>query len=612
MKKKILIIVLSVLLASATGVGIAALCGAFNSADNSSQSSSSLSQNSSEQSSLEDEGSLEIVERVDVEATLSNNVEAVTLKDVYMLCDGDAYLIGDIFNGVTVGDLALYALGSTLNFNYYDDGNWYSADKDGNLTAFNLVLKAIFEYQIGSGEPLALSADELEMIGDTRLITYFESQFGVEIDSIIDNPPAELESLLPSGITSFVKRCIAITVKDLYDITNGDYTYFKEFIENTDVDEITNLLFDLLEFDSSKSYVKLRAVITNLLNGKLTEITVDESVTVYSIVDAYFANTTEFTDFEWELKNQLSNIYGNKTTVGQFKEVTLALDIDSVINNISALAKTLVNEEEIQNIDDVATQLKEVLSGTLGDIKLEISGTKIKELLTEALGITVNGEEGNAFITDLSNAVAQLLNGSLDLIDTFLTNNENLTLADIDGYLDGAISKFVTDSGYDWAQISSLKIADIKALIEDIKNDSSNGDISTDIENANGNVAEIVAVITDFINEWLDENQEISLKELLNDYITIEGELADLKVGELLDKKLFSLDDLILNGALNELMNGTGVEDLLTTLTVNDLYSILTLSASQDALDALDEINLSEVFALIEKINAQAGVEQVK
>ncbi len=610
MKKKILIIVLSVLLASATGVGIAALCGAFNSADNSSQSSSSLSQSSSsEQSSLEDEGSLEIVERVDVEATLSNNVEAVTLKDVYMLCDGDAYLIGDIFNGVTVGDLALYALGSTLNFNYYDDGNWYSADKDGNLTAFNLVLKAIFEYQIGSGEPLALSADELEMIGDTRLITYFESQFGVEIDSIIDNPPAELESLLPSGITSFVKRCIAITVKDLYDITNGDYTYFKEFIENTDVDEVTNLLFDLLEFDSSKSYVKLRAVITNLLNGKLTEITVDKSVTVYSIVDAYFANTTEFTDFEWELKNQISSVYGNKTTVGQFKEVTLGLDIDSVINNISALAKTLVNEEEIQNIDDVATQLKEVLSGTLGDIKLEISGTKIKELITEALGITVNGEEGNAFITDLSNAVAQLLNGSLDLIDTFLTNNENLTLADIDGYLDGAISKFVTDSGYDWSQISSLKIADIKALIEDIKNDSSNGDISTDIENANGNVAEIVAVITDFINEWLDENQEISLKELLNDYITIEGEIADLKLGELLDKRLFSLDDLILNGALYELMNGTGVEDLLTALTVNDLYSILTLSASEEALDALDEINLSEVFALIEKINEQSRVE---
>lgn len=609
MKKKILIIVLSVLLASAAGVGIAALCGAFNSADNSSQSSSSLSQNSSEQSSLEDEGSLEIVERVDVEATLSNNVEAVTLKDVYMLCDGDAYLIGDIFNGVTVGDLALYALGSTLNFNYYDDGNWYSADKDGNLKSFNYVLSVIFEYQIGSGKPLGFSEAELTMMGSTAVVTYFESQFGIEITSILNNPPAELESLLPAGITSFLSRCLEITVRDLYNLTNGDYSYIEEFIQETDVDEITNLVFDVLEFDSTRSYVKLRALLVKMLNGKLTEITVDESVTINSIVEAYFENTTEYTDFEKELRKQLMTVYGFDVTVGQFKEVTLGLDIDSVINNISALAKTLVNEEEIQNIDDVATQLKEVLSGTLGDIKLEISGTKIKELITEALGITVNGEEGNAFITDLSNAVAQLLNGSLDLIDTFLTNNENLTLADIDGYLDGAISKFVTDSGYDWAQISSLKIADIKALIEDIKNDSSNGDISTDIENANGNVAEIVAVITDFINEWLDENQEISLKELLNDYITIEGELADLKVGELLDKRLFSLDDLILNGALNELMQGTGTEGLLTALTLNDLYSILTLSASEDALDALDEINLSEVFALIEKINEQTNAE---
>ena len=599
MKKKILIIVLSVLLASAAGVGIAALCGAFNSADNSSQSSSSLSQNSSEQSSLEDEGSLEIVERVDVEATLSNNVEAVTLKDVYMLCDGDAYLIGDIFNGVTVGDLALYALGSTLNFNYYDDGNWYSADKDGNLKSFNYVLSVIFEYQNGSGKPLGFSEAELTMMGSTAVVTYFESQFGIEITSILNNPPAELESLLPAGITSFLSRCLEITVRDLYNLTNGDYSYIEEFIQETDVDEITNLVFDVLEFDSTRSYVKLRALLVKMLNGKLTEITVDESVTINSIVEAYFENTTEYTAFEKELRKQLMTVYGFDVTVGQLLDVTMALDIDSVINNISALAKTLVNEEEIQNIDDVATQLKEVLSGTLGDIKLEISGTKIKELITEALGITVNGEEGNAFITDLSNAVAQLLNGSLDLIDTFLTNNENLTLADIDGYLDGAISKFVTDSGYDWSQISSLKIADIKALIEDIKNDSSNGDISTDIEISNGNVAEIVAVITDFINEWLDENQEISLKELLSDYITIDGELADLKVGELLDKKLFSLDDLILNGALNELMQGTGTEGLLTALTLNDLYSILTLSASEDALDALDEINLSEVFALI-------------
>ncbi len=610
MKKKILIIVLSVLLASATGVGIAALCGAFNSADNSSQSSSSLSQSSSsEQSSLEDEGSLEIVERVDVEATLSNNVEAVTLKDVYMLCDGDAYLIGDIFNGVTVGDLALYALGSTLNFNYYDDGNWYSADKDGNLKSFNYVLSVIFEYQIGSGKPLGFSEAELTMMGSTAVVTYFESQFGIEITSILNNPPAELESLLPAGITSFLSRCLEITVRDLYNLTNGDYSYIEEFIQETDVDEITNLVFDVLEFDSTRSYVKLRALLVKMLNGKLTEITVDESVTINSIVEAYFENTTEYTAFEKELRKQLMTVYGFDVTVGQLLDVTMALDIDSVINNISALAKTLVNEEEIQNIDDVATQLKEVLSGTLGDIKLEISGTKIKELITEDLGITVNGEEGNAFITDLSNAVAQLLNGSLDLIDTFLTNNENLTLADIDGYLDGAISKFVTDSGYDWAQISSLKIADIKALIEDIKNDSSNGDISTDIENANGNVAKIVAIITDFINEWLDENQEISLKELLSDYITIEGELADLKVGELLDKKLFSLDDLILNGALNELMQGTGTEGLLTALTLNDLYSILTLSASEDALDALDEINLSEVFALIEKINEQTNAE---
>ena len=56
-------------------------------------------------------------------------------------------------------------------------------------------------------------------------------------------------------------------------------------------------------------------------------------------------------------------------------------------------------------------------------------------------------------------------------------------------------------------------------------------------------------------------------------------------------------------------MQGTGTEGILTALTVNDLYSILTLNASEEALDALDEINLSEVFALLEKINEQTNAE---
>ena len=148
-----------------------------------------------------------------------------------MLCTGDAYILSKIFNGITVGDLALYAMGNALGFNYYDDCKWYSSDKDGNLTKFNVVLSAIFEYQIGSKEPLALNEMQLEMCGDTPVITYFESQFGISISSLINNPPAELSSLLPEGIRSFLSRCIALTVRDLYNLTCGDFTFVYEFIE---------------------------------------------------------------------------------------------------------------------------------------------------------------------------------------------------------------------------------------------------------------------------------------------------------------------------------------------------------------------------------------------
>ena len=607
MKKRILITLLCLLCAICS-----IACGDPKESSQAPSQGSSVEQSSSlpEDSSVEEKVP-NVIERVQVDEVLAKNVETATLKDVYMLCEGDAYIVGDVFNGIALGDLALYALGEMVDFNYYDDGKWYSVDNDGNLKPFNYVLSVIFEYKIGSGKPLGFSEAELTMMGSTAVITYFESQFGIEITSILNNPPAELESLLPAGITSFLSRCLEITVRDLYNVTNGDYSYFEEFIQETDVDEITNLVFDVLEFDSTRSYVKLRALLIKTLNGKLLEITVDENVTVNSIVEAYFENTTEYTAFEKELRKQLMAVYGFDVTVGQLLDVTMALDIDTVIANLASLVKTVATEEEAQMIADAEAELKAVLSGTLGEIKLEVNGEKVKQYITELLGATVEGDNAIAFVEDLSNAVAQLLNGSAELIDYFVTKYESLTLNDIDGYLGGAISKFVTDSGYEWGEISTVKVADLKKIIDEINN-SANGDIGAEIEKANGDVVEIAKILNDFINKWIDVNQESTIKELLKDYVTVDGELGDLKIGEIFDKKLFSLDDLILNGALYELMNGTGVEDLLTALTVNDLYSILTLNASQEALDALDEIDLFEVFALIEKINEQSSVEQVK
>ena len=616
MKKKILIIALSVVLVAALGVGIAALCGAF-SGENSS-SSVEQSQSSSSSSSLVESSSSaaeeivnpNVLERVDVEKALDQNMKSITLKDFYMLCTGDTYILSKIFNGITVGDLALYSMGNALDFNYYDDCKWYSADKNGKLSKFNVVLSAIFEYQIGSEEPLALSDMQLDMCGDTPVITYFESQFGISISSLINNPPAELSSLLPEGIRSFLSRCIALTVRDLYNLTCGDFTFVYEFIENTDVDEIINLVFDVLELDSSKKYIKLRDLLINMLDGYLPEIIIDDTVTIYSIVEAYFENTIVYTDFEWELKTQLMVVYGHKTTIGDLKEKTLSLDVDLVIANISSLFQTLVCEEAQQAIEALEGQLVDVLCGNLGNVQLQVNAQQIKALIESSIGSSLEGE-ADEFATQLSNSIAALIDGSVDAFDEFLSNYQDLTLGEIDGYFNGAISQNVLDAGYEWEELSSLTVANLSDLIIDIfaSEDGSLDEIFSKIQNANGDVKEIIVILTDAFNLWAEENKDVLLKDLLSEYITIEGELGNLSISEIISKKLFSLDDILFDGKIYSLMKGTGVEIILIELSIKDLFSVCNLNASKEAVEVLDCVDIFEFFDLLVNIKDEAIAE---
>ena len=611
MKKKILIIILSVVIVAGLGVGIAALCGAFSGDDSSSTSASQSSSESSSSSSNQEEEILpSVVERVDVLNALTQNVKNVTLKDIYLLCEGEVAVVGKLLDGVTIGDLALYATGDALKFNYYDDGKWYSTDKDGKLVEFNLVLTAIFEYQIGSGEPLALTEGELMMLGNARLITYFEDQFGFKISTLIDNPPDEFKNLIPEGIRAFLSRCIALSVSDLYDLTNGDYSYVQEFIASTDVDEITNLVIEIMGLlDSSKSYVKLKNLLINMLDGNLNEVTVSESVTISSIVDAYFENVTEFSDFEWELRNQLNNIYGNKTTVGNFKDATLDLEVDVVINNISTLIKTLVSEEDKQVVEDIAKQLTDLLGGTLGDIDITVTKEMIANFIQKALGVTVEGEIATEFLDSLSAGIAGLLNGSIELLEQFTSINGELTLAEIDDYFNGAISGIVTNLDCNWEEVSSITLSDVCSLIAEFfadKNGSLDGIIEK-IENANGKVLEVIEILKQQLEAWFEENKDLTVKELLADYVTIEGEAGNLKV-KLTNNSLLVLDEVLLDGAIYSLVVGTDFEDLLT-LTLQDFDAILSLEAGEQSLELLDNITVVEIFDLIESLSKEGSVE---
>ena len=612
MKKKILIIILSVLIVAGLGVGIAALCGAFSGDDSSSTSASQSSSESSSSSSNQEEEILpSVVERVDVLNALTQNVKNVTLKDIYLLCEGDVAVVGKLLDGVTIGDFALYATGDALKFNYYDDGKWYSTDKDGKLVEFNLVLTAIFEYQIGSGEPLALTEGELMMLGNARLITYFEDQFGFKISTLIDNPPDEFKNLIPEGIRAFLSRCIALSVSDLYDLTNGDYSYVQEFIANTDVDEITNLVIEIMGLlDSSKSYVQLKDLLINMLDGNLNEVTVSDNVTIESIISACFENVTNPTAFETQLRIQLLSIYAaNYVTVGNFKDATLDLEVDVVINNISTLIKTLVSEEDKQVVEDIAKQLTDLLGGTLGDIDITVTKEMIANFIQKALGVTVEGEIATEFLDGLSAGIAGLLNGSIELLEQFTSINGELTLAEIDDYFNGAISGIVTNLDCNWEEVSSITLSDVCSLIAEFfadKNGSLDGIIEK-IENANGKVLEVIEILKQQLETWFEENKDLTVKELLADYVTIEGEAGNLKV-KLTNNSLLVLDEVLLDGAIYSLVVGTDFEDLLT-LTLQDFDAILSLEAGEQSLELLDNITVVEIFDLIESLSKEGSVE---
>ena len=91
LSKKGLAILLSVLATVGVGLGVASLAGAF---DNPSDSSSQFeSSNSSTAQSSTEKDELTVVERESSIDLISSNFNEVTLKNVYLLIEGDTSII---------------------------------------------------------------------------------------------------------------------------------------------------------------------------------------------------------------------------------------------------------------------------------------------------------------------------------------------------------------------------------------------------------------------------------------------------------------------------------------------------------------------------------------
>ena len=605
--KKIIAIVLAVLVVAGAGVGIAVGINNQNPSNSSQiqssqQSSESSSQSSSQSNSSSSQDQLTKIEFPELKESLTSNVDAVNLKDVYLLMQGDTAVIGKTFDGLNLGTIACSLLGEELQLGYYSDGNWYSKNSKGELKKCHKVLRVIFNYQFGSGKPIELSQSDLQKYGKDTLITYFEDQFEMEdISSTLEKLPS---NLMP-GLIGFAKRLMQITVKDVYDLSNGDYTYIETFIKETDVDEVIDLIFDITTFVSEENYDGMRPVLKEVLNGKVNEIEIDGSVTVNKIINAY-PSTDDFTN---AVKIEIMNLY-KRVTLDQLKQATLELEAHDVIDAIVEIA--IAGGEDVDKTDEWGARYKNLLSGTIGDLTINKDGdiegalldilnatdlenaqeianktapiikyvlifaekveennenmqSAISELIINVFGADVQNPVVSAFVEQLSSAITSILNGSFEDLEKFCVDNNDLTLSEIDGYLGGKISEVMGSENFN--KISTVTVGNIYDAITSSLNDSSlNGEqLLENIKNANGDVVAIIKELEKFINDWITENEDVTLGELFGDNVELDSLIANVTIGELLGNKnnrslkLSTLDDLILAYAVSNLLEGSGM-----------------------------------------------------
>ncbi len=647
--KKLIIIILSVLAVAGAGVGVAGVAGVF------SPPESSSSQSSSNQDSSSAKEEIVKVELPAVDERLSSNVETVNLKDVYLIFEGDVAVIGKVFDGVTVGAIASHYLQDYLEIGYYSDGNWWTV-KDSKFKKCNKILTVIFDYEIGCGEPLALSQSDLTKYGNTKVITFFENQFEIEISSLLESDLIT-DDLFP-GILGFTDRIFQMTVNDLYNLTDGDYTYVKNFIEQTDVDEVINLIFDVLSIapqTSKENYSELRKILRATLNGKITQITVDESIEIIDIVNAIPSLTIKS-------KLALMNLYAD-VTVGSFKTATLNLDVDKFIEAVSIVLLEEGNFDK-EEIDKQKLRLTELFDGTLNNLTINKDGDveglltdiltvfgsanaaeKAKELapiiiqiitLRESVRVDTENLESDistfiqnsfgcnmddpiiaSFVADISKATASLVNGSTSDLENFAEVYGSLTIGEIDGYLGGKISKLIGSENF--AAISQTTVSDIKLAIDkSLGNTSINlGELLTNLKNANGDIQLIYNELKKSYDVWFEANKDKTLGELLGEGVITDEKIANIKIGELLgvsldpDLRLSTLDDLLFNRAIENALEGSGLEEILK-LTTTDLRSILNLQASENSLNILENISLKDLLDFVQsQTNLQENVEQI-
>ena len=560
---------------------------------------------------------------------ISSNFNEVTLKNVYLLVEGDTSIIQIVTNGVVVGDLVKLALGDFLSFEYCSDGNWYVVEENGALTKFNKVPNIIFNYEFGCGEPLPLSSVELEIYGAWNVTDTILGQFGIDSNSL-----NTILTVLPDGIKGMLDLALDMTVRDLYNITDGDYSYITDFMATTDIDILTSAIFDILLLSNGAKYEVARDLALELLNGYISSPEINGEVKFKLVVETLF-DCFETSDLLEEIEWQVLSLYPRNMKLSELKEETLALDIDEVIDAIEQILLVDATAEDEVSIEKWADNLRNLLDGTLGELIVEENSDQeqiltdlfsdlqvenanevanyllsfistvesvyelieqnskpesefLYELIITAFESDINNTEGVAFILDLSEAIADLSSGSVAEFEAFEQKYGTLTLSVVDGYLGNKLSETASVLGYE-IDLSTMTITDCFDMVRELAEDAGIvieevvADAAEYFENREFTVEELAKFTGEFIISWLEENGD-ALEDIVDTSITLED-----------------LDKILLNGELNELLLENNGEILLL-LTLDDLISIMNGSATDDALVILDGVYLVDFIQMLQSL----------
>lgn len=304
----------------------------------------------------------EKVERLAIQAQLAENLKGISLADTVLAADDFAnkplFLFQRIAQGITVGDLLKEATDGLLSFDYYDDGYWYLASG----VKFTVALNAIFSYEILSDKPLDLTASQLERWGDRSIIECFGDMFAIKIETVI--------SKVLGVSADYIEPLLTMTVRDLYNITCGDYTFIINACMNYPVATVAEIVGDAImasapEGEQDDYNVKAALVskyITDNVGGTLSAIECAEDYTVAEFFTGLGQNLVVVypaaADIINESVKQINELYKDALMKDLFTAIS-TLDGYKAAEAVIAVLKLCIPQKEqtaIQSFTDILSK----------------------------------------------------------------------------------------------------------------------------------------------------------------------------------------------------------------------------------------------------------------